>query len=249
MQQKKVCTEERKCLKCNLRTAYRSEGQPCCTLNLQAQPLVWKHWQGERKINKMLSTDSADWYARTETGSGAGRRWTRANDAYWRCRKSWSTPVETWQRRACVKPEGSVETGSICVTCLILNKHLRQQHVGREKREEDTEKKHFRSVSATVLAKQQCQCAFDPFDLLCKVCQSLSSYGSSGRAVLSNEKDTVSSRKQSFSSEEFCHYTAHWPNIHWNTEKQDTNVDIRSLNSSSIMMQKVSGEDHLPVML
>lgn len=64
--------------------------------------------------------------------------------------------------------------------------------------------------------------------------QSLTSYGSSVHTILSNEKDTVGTRKQSFSSEEFCHYTPHWPNIHWNTEKQDTNMKIHSSNNSSI---------------
>lgn len=51
-------------------------------------------------------------------------------------------------------------------------------------------------------------------------CQSLSS---SVRTVLLNEKDTVSTSKQSSSSEEFCHYTPHWPNIHWK-EKQDKEI-------------------------
>lgn len=41
-------------------------------------------------------------------------------------------------------------------------------------------------------------------------------------------KDTVSARKKSSSSEEFCHYTSHRPNIHWNTGKQDTHNGIYS---------------------
>lgn len=52
------------------------------------------------------------------------------------------------------------------------------------------------------------------------VCESLNRY----RGSVLNEKDTVSTRKQSSSSEEFCHNAPHWPNIHWK-EKQDTDIN------------------------
>lgn len=53
--------------------------------------------------------------------------------------------------------------------------------------------------------------------LICYANRSLTfrSYGSSASTRLLNEKDTVSARKQGSSGEEFCHYTPHWPNVHW----------------------------------
>lgn len=76
------------------------------------------------------------------------------------------------------------------------------------------------------------------------VCESLNSYGSS---VL-NEKDTVSTRKQSSSSEEFCHYTPHWPNIHWK-EKQDTEINCHDVEVLKGKVKGVTYHHHLPVML
>lgn len=56
------------------------------------------------------------------------------------------------------------------------------------------------------------------------------------RARLVQGKDTVGSRKQSSSSEEFSHDAADWPNIHWNTEKQTnmrSTLACRSRGSTS----------------
>lgn len=65
--------------------------------------------------------------------------------------------------------------------------------------------------------------------LICYV-NCLSAAGVHGvHSELSNEKDTVSAGKQSTSSEKFCHYTSHRPNIHWNTEGQDTDIIPRTL--------------------
>lgn len=107
-------------------------------------------------------------------------------------------------------------------------------------------KKDCKSASATVLAKIIINQYFHNkvnVHLTCLICYANAVSESPQLCELCTYctfkwKDTVSTRKQSSSSEEFCHYTSHWPNIHWKTEEHHTNVKICSSNNSSVMMYR-----------
>lgn len=133
---------------------------------------------------------------------------TWAKDTHLKYRKSHSAKVEKLLRGACVKWE----------KCVIA---LHEKTPQAESCWKGKAAFRVRTEKSSIADKSACLYVIIGvcwISLICYV-NCLSAAGVHGvHSELSDEKDTVSAGKQSTSSEKFCHYASHRPNIHWNTE-------------------------------